>query len=223
LMFRQLEVDTSYWYVLLSVVPLVSGIALAMSPMTAAIMSAVPARRAGAGSAMNDATREMGAALGVAVLGSMAASRYASSIDTLTTTLPASAQEEARQSLAGALHVASGLPEAAGQVLSHGADVAFVDGVHFAVTVGAVLAAGAAVLVLRFLPRVIAPEGGLHDPIEAMEEAAELGIAGFPPLLEDEVDAAEAARAEAVAAVGQPIPDEVPDDLVAQTDADQHA
>ena len=51
------------------------GIALAMSPMTASIMSAVPARRAGAGSAMNDATRELGAALGVAVLGSVAASR----------------------------------------------------------------------------------------------------------------------------------------------------
>ena len=49
-----------------------------MSPMTASIMSAVPARRAGAGSAMNDATRELGAALGIAVLGSVAASRYSS-------------------------------------------------------------------------------------------------------------------------------------------------
>ena len=47
-----------------------------MSPMTASIMAAVPARRAGAGSAMNDATRELGAALGIAVLGSVAASRY---------------------------------------------------------------------------------------------------------------------------------------------------
>ena len=57
-----------------------TGIALSMSPMTASIMSAVPPRRAGAGSAMNDATRELGAALGIAVLGSVAASRYASSI-----------------------------------------------------------------------------------------------------------------------------------------------
>ena len=57
--------------------PLTTGIALAMSPMTASIMSAVPPRRAGAGSAMNDATRELGAALGIAVLGSVAASRYA--------------------------------------------------------------------------------------------------------------------------------------------------
>ena len=40
-----------------------------MSPLTAALMSAVPPERAGSGSAMNDATRELGAALGVAVLG----------------------------------------------------------------------------------------------------------------------------------------------------------
>ncbi|MEY2571682.1 MAG: hypothetical protein QOE63_2032, partial [Acidimicrobiaceae bacterium] len=75
-LFAQLQVDTHYPYILLCVVFLTSGIALTMSPMTAAIMSAVPPRRAGAGSAMNDATRELGAALGIAVLGSVAASRY---------------------------------------------------------------------------------------------------------------------------------------------------
>ena len=62
--------------------------ALAMSPMTAAIMSAVPARRAGAGSAMNDATRELGAALGVAVLGSIAASQYSSHLHHALGALP---------------------------------------------------------------------------------------------------------------------------------------
>ena len=66
LMFRGLTPHTHYWYVLLSIVPLVTGMALSMSPMTASIMSAVPPRRAGAGSAMNDATRELGAALGIA-------------------------------------------------------------------------------------------------------------------------------------------------------------
>src|SRR5205823_1910579 len=81
LLFRGLAVDTSYWYVLLCVFFLVAGIASAMSPMTAALMSAVPARRAGVGSAMNDATRELGAALGIAVLGSVAASKYAHAVD----------------------------------------------------------------------------------------------------------------------------------------------
>src|SRR4051794_1455573 len=78
LMYRFIGPHTPYWYILISLVPLVSGMALSMSPMTASIMSAVPARRAGAGSAMNDATRELGAALGIALMGSLAASRYTS-------------------------------------------------------------------------------------------------------------------------------------------------
>ena len=76
-LFNGLAPDTSYAYVVLCVIPLTTGIALSMSPMTASIMAAVPARRAGAGSAMNDATRELGAALGIAILGSVAASHYA--------------------------------------------------------------------------------------------------------------------------------------------------
>src|SRR5207302_1104918 len=53
--FSLLAVHSPYLYVLLCVAVLVSGMALTMSPLTAAIMSAVPPRRAGAGSAMNDA------------------------------------------------------------------------------------------------------------------------------------------------------------------------
>ena len=83
--------------------------ALAMSPMTASIMSAVPARRAGAGSAMNDATRELGAALGVAVLGSIAASRYSSEITSAVSGLGGADRSTATGSIAGALNVASRL------------------------------------------------------------------------------------------------------------------
>jgi hypothetical protein len=70
---RVTAVDTPYLVILGCLACCTSGFALAMSPMTAAIMSAVPQRRAGAGSAMNDASRELGAALGVAVMGSLAA------------------------------------------------------------------------------------------------------------------------------------------------------
>ena len=79
---------------------MVTGIALTMSPMTAAIMSSVPPRRAGAGSAMNDATRELGAALGVAVLGSIAASQYTSHLHDALDVIPASARDAASSSIA---------------------------------------------------------------------------------------------------------------------------
>jgi Na+/melibiose symporter-like transporter len=186
LLFRGLEVDTSYWYVLLCVFPLVSGIAMAMSPMTAALMSAVPARRAGVGSAMNDATRELGAALGIAVLGSIAASKYTHAVDQLRG-IPAAAKDVARDSLGGALVAAEHLGGPAGRVLATGSQQAFVDGMHVAVLFGAVLSAVAGVLVYRYLP-VQTPmiEGhGAIDATDATEITAEVGVAGLPTLLDD--------------------------------------
>jgi MFS transporter, DHA2 family, integral membrane protein len=181
LLFRGVGLHTSYLYILVCLVPLVVGIAMTMSPMTAAIMSAVPSRRAGAGSAMNDATRELGAALGVAVLGSIAASQYSAKVQPLVATLPASIRSTATSSIAGAIQTANGLRGAAGRALTLGAQHAFVDGLHFAVTVGAVLAAIASVIVYRYLPRVLAPEGALHGPVESLENVAELGLGGVPP------------------------------------------
>ena len=181
LLFRGVGLHTSYVYILVCLVPLVVGIAMTMSPMTAAIMSAVPSRRAGAGSAMNDATRELGAALGVAVLGSIAASQYSAKVEPLVANLPASVRSTATSSIAGAIQTANGLQGAAGRALTLGAQHAFVDGVHFAVTVGAVLAAIASVVVFRYLPRVLAPEGALHGPVESLENVAELGLGGVPP------------------------------------------
>jgi EmrB/QacA subfamily drug resistance transporter len=185
LCFSRLEVDTSYAYVLLCVFFLVSGIAMTMSPMTAAIMSAVPPRRAGAGSAMNDATRELGAALGVAVLGSVAASRFGSGIRSIVKTLPAADRAETRTSLAGALQTAKSLPRDAATRLVSGAEHAFVSGIHFAAITGALLAAAAALVVLRFLPRQVAQHGAAKGSVEAMEDAAELGLAGVPPVFAD--------------------------------------
>ena len=58
-LFRALEIDTSYLYILVCVTPLASGMALAMSPMTASIMSSVPTRRGG-GPAPGDAVPDAG-------------------------------------------------------------------------------------------------------------------------------------------------------------------
>jgi Na+/melibiose symporter-like transporter len=176
LMFTVIGPHTSYLYVLAGLVPFVAGMALTMSPMTASIMSAVPARRAGAGSAMNDATRELGAALGVAVLGSVAASKYTSALAHVTAHLPAASQSQARASLSGALQVANRLPVGAATAVRHGADVAFVDGIHLACIVGAALAMVAAGLVVRYLP---SRPSGEDDPAVAstdlvMETAAAL-------------------------------------------------
>ena len=135
---------------------------------------------------MNDATRELGAALGVAVMGSIAVSGYARTVDSLTTGLPAESQDLARSSIAGAMQVAEQLPGAAGRALTEGAQAAFVDGIHLAVTVAAVVAWAAAVIVLKFLPRRLAHEGAMHGPVGSVEDVAELGLGGVPPVFDDE-------------------------------------
>ena len=196
LMFRALSVDTPYWYVLLAFLPLVGGIALTMSPMTAAIMGAVPARRAGVGSAMNDASRELGAALGVAVLGSVAASHYASAMGHVVSKLPAGQQGSAETSLAGALDTAAKLPAAAGHALTIGAQDAFIGGIQLAVTAGAILAVVAAIIVYKFLPHVTTQDGAMHGAVESMEDAAELGLGGTPPIFADVEDRKSALESE---------------------------
>jgi EmrB/QacA subfamily drug resistance transporter len=182
LMFRGLETDTSYLYVFACIVPLTTGIAMAMSPMTASIMSAVPARRAGTGSAMNDATRELGAALGVAVLGSLAASRYGNAINRAIATIPIGSRSAVRSSLPSALEQAKSLGQADARAVTTAAQHAFVDGVHFAVTAGATLAAIAAIVVYRYLPHQATHE----TMVESVEHMAELGVSGTPPFFEAE-------------------------------------
>ncbi len=184
--FSQFGLTTSYWIVLLMLVPLVAGMAMAMSPMTASIMAAVPARRAGAGSAMNDATRELGAALGVAVLGSIAASQYSSHLHDALGTLPAASRSAASSSITGALDAAKSLPASAAHAFDLLARTAFLDGMRVAGLFGAALALAAAVVTVRYLPRSLPDEGALHSPVDAIEDVAELGLGGVSPVFADE-------------------------------------
>ena len=174
----------------LAIVPLVTGIALSMSPMTAAIMSAVPPRRAGAGSAMNDATRELGAALGIAVLGSLAASRYTSVLAGITARLPLAVQHKSAISLADALAAAAKLGGPAGHALGTGAQHAFIDGIRLAVIAGAALCAIAGVFVSRCLPTQATHGGDLESaPVPASTEALpDAGAAAAPKVLAQQTE-----------------------------------
>jgi EmrB/QacA subfamily drug resistance transporter len=188
LMFRTLDASSSYWFTLFMLLVMITGIALAASPMTAAIMSAVPARRAGAGSAMNDATRELGAALGIAVMGSLAASQYSARLDPVVSSLPAQAQESAQSSLAGALEAASQLPAQLGAVLRDAANAGFLAGMHLAVTAGALMCAVATVLVIRYLPKQLSQMHvhGAPEPLSA-DEADEVKRLAAAEAIEDVV------------------------------------
>jgi hypothetical protein len=128
------------------------GMGLAMSPTTDLLMSAVPRSKAGMGSATNDTARELGGALGVAVLGSVMASTYTSEIGSSLTGLPDTARGAAESSLGGAVVVAGDVGGSAGQALLEAAREAWVSGLTLAMVVGAVIVTVAALIAWFGLP-----------------------------------------------------------------------
>jgi hypothetical protein len=104
-----------------------AGMGLAMSPATEAIMGALPKTKAGVGSAMNDVVREAGGTLGVAVLGSILASAYASGMDGATAGLPADAAAAASDSVGAAHAVAAEVGGSTVTDLVAASNQAFVD------------------------------------------------------------------------------------------------
>jgi len=126
--------------------------ALTMTPMTTQLMASVPRDRAGMGSATNDTTRELGGALGVAVLGSLLTSSYTNGVADSVADLPARAREVAEGSLGGVVGlVRQGVLPADTPILDS-AKQSFVDGLGVAAITGAVVVGLAAVAVKRYLP-----------------------------------------------------------------------
>ncbi|MCU1428946.1 MAG: hypothetical protein JWL83_2946 [Actinomycetia bacterium] len=161
------QVGSSYTFLLIAMVVMVGGMSLAMSPLTNAIMSGIPRERAGAGSAMNDTTRELGGALGVAVLGSVVTSHYAHALAPALGGLPANAASAATSSLSGAIGVAQKLGPA-GTPLIHAAQNAFVGGMSMALVIGATVIAIASVLAFKLLPTEIIEPDVASDPEPAL-------------------------------------------------------
>jgi EmrB/QacA subfamily drug resistance transporter len=142
----RLDGGSSYWWVLLGIVPAGMGMALAAAPATADIVSSMPRNKQGVASAVNDAAREVGGTLGIAVLGSILNQHYRAGIaDGAPTSVPTSALEAVQDSLGAALSAAHRLgPD--GPRLADLARGSFVDGLGAALTIGAALLALAAIV-----------------------------------------------------------------------------
>jgi hypothetical protein len=129
-----------------------AGMGLAMTPATEAIMSALPRDQFGVGSAVNDTVREIGAALGVAVLGSLFAGSYAEKMAPVASALPASAGDVVRDSLAGAAAVAAQVGGASGDAIFAAARSSFVDAMAWTARIGVGFAVAGALVALVFMP-----------------------------------------------------------------------
>jgi len=145
-----------------------------MAPGTAAVMGAVPEAKAGVGSAMNDLLRQLGGALGVAVIGSVINTAYRDRMTDAVAGLPPTAAAAAHDSVGAAVAIANQVGGAAGQALAGVARAGFVD----ALGAAAVLAAGVAGLTAIFVARVMPARAP-----EAQPEAASGGIPVDRPTL----------------------------------------
>jgi EmrB/QacA subfamily drug resistance transporter len=152
MLFSGVGEDTSYGIVFTALVVMGFGMASAMAPATDSIMGSLPLARASVGSAVNDTTRMVGGALGVAVLGSLLSSGYGAHMDGAVSQLPAGAASIAHDQLGGALLVSQHIGGQAGQALAEAARTAFLSGMHTAAIVAAGVALTGALLAALFLP-----------------------------------------------------------------------
>ncbi len=149
------SVDSAYWgRIIVSMTLMAAGLALTAGPATDAIMGALPPARAGAGSAVNDTTREVGGTLGVAVVGSVLASLYGSHLaDSLAgLRLPSAVTDAAGQSVVAGLTVAEHLPAGVRDQAVAAVKDAFMAGLSAGSLVAAVATGLAALGALLWLP-----------------------------------------------------------------------
>ena len=178
-----LQVDSSYWAIAWRLVVMAAGMGLVMAPATESVMGSLPLAKAGVGSAVNDTTRQVGGALGVAVIGSVLSSTYgAAVVDFFAgTPAPPGAVEAAQSQLGAVASVAEtmgsqpfpGAADLATELVST-ANQAFVSGMHWGVVVAATATLIGAAMAARFLPAHARPEDE-HE--QADEFAAEHHIA----------------------------------------------
>jgi predicted MFS family arabinose efflux permease len=162
-----LGLTSPVWLLLLVLSVQGLGMGSVMAPATESIMSVVPREKAGAGAAVNNSVRQIGGALGVAILGSVLAASYAAHLGGAVDALPAAVRAQASQSIVATLEAVSGVQSSgdadaarAAAAIVEPAREAFVSAMHVTAVFTAIAALIAAGVVLRWLPgrrRVVSP------------------------------------------------------------------
>ena len=167
--------DSPYPLVIGYFVVMAAGMGMTMAPATESVMGSLPRAKAGVGSAINDTTRQVGGALGVAVIGSVVTSVYSKRIVDLAGVFGLSGPQEAtaESSLGAAQQVGASLGGQA-DAFVQAANDSFVDAMSVGLRVGVVVIVFAAVMAWKFLPsHATSPDNG--DPIAEHAPAPAVG------------------------------------------------
>lgn len=165
------EGKPNYLWLALALTVIGLGIGLALTLTTDAVVSAVPADRAGAASAVSETAYELGVALGIALLGSLHALLYRSALDPMNL---GATGDAVRSSLASAAAVASGLPASQAAAVLAAAQNAFVHAMQITTVAMACVLVIAAIVAWRVIPTDQA-----EQTAETMPPDANYAIAKF--------------------------------------------
>ncbi|MFF2330319.1 MULTISPECIES: MFS transporter [unclassified Streptomyces] len=149
--FALFDATTPVWVMCVLFFVQGTGMAHVMTPVTVAVMQALPREKAGSGSAINNTFRQVGGALGIAVLGSVLSTVYRGDIEGHLGALPAGAREAAGESIEATLGIAEKLGPA-GAPLVTAANDAFLKAMHVTAIGSAAVALVGALVVVAFLP-----------------------------------------------------------------------
>jgi len=175
-----LRMNTPMWLLLLIFFVFGLGMGNVIAPASTLMQNVLPLARAGAGSAVQNTVRQLGGALGVAIIGTVLANSYARRLEPMLadTALPASAQSSASESVVstvGVLNAAveQGMPVETASALQASAFDAFLSASHVTMIISLVIVVAAALLVGIFLPVINAPKEGDLPPTEVMKSSAD--------------------------------------------------
>ncbi|AEH09722.1 MULTISPECIES: MFS transporter [Protofrankia] len=141
-----LDTDSPAWVIFLIFFLQGIGMAHVMPPATEAVMGLLPASRAGVASSITNVTRNLGGALGIAVLGSLLAVRYRDELEPHLAAVPPPARTDATESVEAARAIAASLGPS-GRTLWADASDAFVSAMH-STAIGCALAGLLGVIVV---------------------------------------------------------------------------
>ncbi len=189
MLLSRLQIDGGTLQVIAPLALFGFGGGLVLAPLTDTVMAAVPVEDAGVGSAVNDVSRELGGALGVAVIGTIVNGLYSSHVgDSLAGSVSPQLVDAAREGIGGAVRASSGL--AGGSVGSFlgAANGAFVDAISNGFRISAGILAATLVVAVVLLPRRMRTaqagfeaEEGRDQLVEESTMALETADAGVAP------------------------------------------
>src|ERR671919_1911506 len=180
-----LQVDTATVVIILMSMLLGLGMSNVMAPATESIMGSLPRAKAGVGSAVNDTTRQMGGALGVALIGSLLSTRYQSDVDAGlggARNVSSELLDHVGANVQAGVNIGRGTPAPLGDRIVDVAHHAFLSGYHLAVLVAAGITLLAAIGVFRWLPARAATPTEAPAPDEARADGDE--AQGLEPAIE---------------------------------------